>query len=482
MTDANLLKFSVLHPESVNFPADTNKDGFINEKNNIKYAGYFYDAETGLYYLNARFYDPETARFIQQDSYSGDILDPLSLNLYTYAQNNPISYYDPTGHSIKSLLKKAKDTVKKAASTIKAVATIAKPVVKQAVKSTASIAKTVTTTAINSGVRSAIQPVREAVKYVTNATENIRCQYETGLALMKTSMFSSGANAIANYYQGTYDTIMGQVEGFNQFYDNPVQTVSSSVNYFLSDPLKNNPVYGAGKWCSEFKSAVASNDWNTASYKLGVGVVNTAEVAGSIAIGGKIDGKIPTGKVSVPKVSALSKIGNAIDNFGAPQLAGANGIVISGAVPAEVSVSSSVSAGSLGVRAGVAAGAVAGSNIFYSSNGSGKLSDGDVSAINNEYYKNKAKQEIISPYDLEPTHNQTKSRRQMDKFLKDVQKDGTIREPIKYVEYNGKKYVVDGHHRLIAAKKLGMKNIPAEKVNLPYGGYKTIDDLDYDFY
>ena len=110
------------------------------------------------------------------------------------------------------------------------------------------------------------------------------------------------------------------------------------------------------------------------------------------------------------------------------------------------------------------------------------MSDGDVSAINNEYYKNKAKQEIISPYDLEPTHNQTKSRRQMDKFLKDVQKDGTIREPIKYVEYNGKKYVVDGHHRLIAAKKLGMKNIPAEKVNLPYGGYKTIDDLDYDFY
>ena len=32
-------------------PLDTNQDGFINEKNNIKYAGYFYDGETGLYYL-----------------------------------------------------------------------------------------------------------------------------------------------------------------------------------------------------------------------------------------------------------------------------------------------------------------------------------------------------------------------------------------------------------------------------------------------
>ncbi|MDD6827478.1 MAG: RHS repeat-associated core domain-containing protein, partial [Oscillospiraceae bacterium] len=100
----------------------------------MKYAGYFYDAETGLYYLNARFYDPETARFIQQDSYSGNILDPLSLNLYTYAQNNPISYYDPTGHSINSLFKKAANTVKKVYNTVKATATVAKPVVKQAVK------------------------------------------------------------------------------------------------------------------------------------------------------------------------------------------------------------------------------------------------------------------------------------------------------------------------------------------------------------
>ena len=69
-----------------------------NVDNNITYAGYQYDEETGLYYLNARMYDPKIARFLQEDTYSGDPNDPLSLNLYTYCLNNPMVYYDPTGH------------------------------------------------------------------------------------------------------------------------------------------------------------------------------------------------------------------------------------------------------------------------------------------------------------------------------------------------------------------------------------------------
>jgi RHS repeat-associated protein len=66
--------------------------------NNILYAGYQYDTETGLYYLNARMYDPVTARFMQEDTYTGDRNDPLSLNLYTYCHNEPLMYSDPTGH------------------------------------------------------------------------------------------------------------------------------------------------------------------------------------------------------------------------------------------------------------------------------------------------------------------------------------------------------------------------------------------------
>ena len=66
--------------------------------NPIRYSGYQYDEETGLYYLNARMYDATTGRFLQEDTYTGDIKDPLSLNLYTYCQNNPLIYEDPTGH------------------------------------------------------------------------------------------------------------------------------------------------------------------------------------------------------------------------------------------------------------------------------------------------------------------------------------------------------------------------------------------------
>ncbi len=64
----------------------------------ILYAGYQNDAETGIYYLNARMYDPVIARFLQEDTYRGDTKDPLSLNLYAYCKSNPMIYYDPSGH------------------------------------------------------------------------------------------------------------------------------------------------------------------------------------------------------------------------------------------------------------------------------------------------------------------------------------------------------------------------------------------------
>jgi len=46
------------------------------------------------------YYNPETARFLTEDTYYGSTADPLSLNLYTYCANNPIIYIDPTGHAL----------------------------------------------------------------------------------------------------------------------------------------------------------------------------------------------------------------------------------------------------------------------------------------------------------------------------------------------------------------------------------------------
>ena len=69
--------------------------------NPFRYRGYYYDEETGLYYLNSRYYDPETGRFISPDSLK--YLEPETcngLNLYAYCGNNPVMFVDPTGHSL----------------------------------------------------------------------------------------------------------------------------------------------------------------------------------------------------------------------------------------------------------------------------------------------------------------------------------------------------------------------------------------------
>ena len=73
--------------------------------NPFRYRGYYYDTETGLYYLNSRYYDPETGRFISPDGLK--YLEPETcngLNLYAYCGNNPVMFVDPTGHVIWSAL------------------------------------------------------------------------------------------------------------------------------------------------------------------------------------------------------------------------------------------------------------------------------------------------------------------------------------------------------------------------------------------
>lgn len=71
----------------------------LRELNPFRYRGYVYDNESGLYYLQSRYYDPFTGRFINADVYfdtqSGS---PLSTNMFAYCKNNAIFYVDPTGY------------------------------------------------------------------------------------------------------------------------------------------------------------------------------------------------------------------------------------------------------------------------------------------------------------------------------------------------------------------------------------------------
>ncbi|QHI73464.1 RHS repeat-associated core domain-containing protein [Aminipila terrae] len=66
--------------------------------NPFRFGGEYKDNESGNYYLRARYYDPETQRFTQEDTYKGDYKDPMSLNAYAFCSNNPIDRIDPSGN------------------------------------------------------------------------------------------------------------------------------------------------------------------------------------------------------------------------------------------------------------------------------------------------------------------------------------------------------------------------------------------------
>lgn len=74
---------------------DTNGSATLNP---FRYRGYYFDKENDLYYLQSRYYDPETCRFVNADDIS--YLDPETiggLNLYAYCGNNPVMGVDPEG-------------------------------------------------------------------------------------------------------------------------------------------------------------------------------------------------------------------------------------------------------------------------------------------------------------------------------------------------------------------------------------------------
>lgn len=84
-------------------------EGDLAEINPLRYRGYYYDSETGFYYLQSRYYDPENHRFINADTYaSTDSGNAISCNVFAYCLNDPVNRSDSDGNkSLKDIAKSA---------------------------------------------------------------------------------------------------------------------------------------------------------------------------------------------------------------------------------------------------------------------------------------------------------------------------------------------------------------------------------------
>lgn len=225
------------------------------------YKGYYYDFETGLYYLNARYYDPSIGRFLSRDPDSGEKTDRISLNLYVYAYNNPINIDDPNGHGwwdrVKSWAKdkynKAKKAVQKVNNKIKQAVrkvkqTIQKTVnnVKQKAKQTVKKVKQT----ISKAVKSAAKAVAAAGKAIASAAIAAK-NFAVNTAVAAKNMAISAARTVGNAAASAWNTT-------KQFTVNTYNTVAPMVSALAI----STPFLGvvAGSLCTPLGSFLSSSN------------------------------------------------------------------------------------------------------------------------------------------------------------------------------------------------------------------------------
>ena len=73
------------------------KSGTMADKNPLRYRGYYYDNETGFYYLQSRYYDPTMRRFLNADAYASTGQGFIGTNMFAYCNNNPVIFVDNGG-------------------------------------------------------------------------------------------------------------------------------------------------------------------------------------------------------------------------------------------------------------------------------------------------------------------------------------------------------------------------------------------------
>lgn len=84
----------------------------VGTANPFRYRGYYYDNESGLYYLQSRYYDPVTGRFLNEDTVAGSNENAVHFNLFSYCGNSPVNNIDLDGYSFSSIWNKFKEAVR----------------------------------------------------------------------------------------------------------------------------------------------------------------------------------------------------------------------------------------------------------------------------------------------------------------------------------------------------------------------------------
>ena len=268
--------------------------------------------DTGLDYLRARYYDSQGGTFLTEDSYPGEATDPLSQNRYSYVQNNPVNYTDPSGHFWSSI-KKGWNYVKKTASN-------AWNGVKRVASNTWNTVKRVASNTWNS-VKSFASKAWNATKSAFNhATNWISTQYNRAVnwGSRQWNKVQTTYNSARDYVQTKYQQAAAQIEAKRQ------QVVRSA--YALATGLSSSPTIREGmnllrNWGTALQNTlkhvcitaervknqvvdfVKNVDWKKVAVTaaaIGVGIALTVATGGlgapvAMAIGGAASGAIISG-------------------------------------------------------------------------------------------------------------------------------------------------------------------------------------------
>ena len=268
--------------------------------------------DTGLDYLRARYYDSQGGTFLTEDSYPGEETDPLSQNRYSYVQNNPVNYTDPSGHFWNSI-KKGWNYVKKTASNawngVKRVVSNTWNTVKRAASNTWNSVKSFASKAWNA--------TKSAFNHATNwvSTQYNRASNWVGRQWNKVQ---TAYNSASDYVQQKYQQAAAQIEAKRQ------QVVRSA--YALATGLSSSPTIREGmnllrNWGTALQNTlkhvcttaervknqvvdfVKNVDWKkvaVTAVAIGVGIALTVATGGlgapvAMAIGGAASGAVISG-------------------------------------------------------------------------------------------------------------------------------------------------------------------------------------------